>query len=69
MLLFRLGNQVRLVVIETVEIGIYTIIYWCKACIFTIRSHVFIEATFLQYAIESCQIVSVTNQLCNGLLV
>ena len=52
MLDLGLGDEVRLIVVEAVEVGIHTVVHRCKAGIFAIRSHVLAETALLQDAIE-----------------
>ena len=64
-----LGDKIRLVVIEAVEISTHAVVQRCEAGVFAIRSHVLRETAFLQDAVECTQIRSVAQQLSNGLLV
>ena len=52
---FGLGDKVGLIVIETVEIRVHTIVDGCETSIFAIRSHILVELTLLQDAIEGTQ--------------
>ena len=64
-----LRDEVRLVVIETIQIGVHAVVHRCEAGVLSICAHILVEAAFLEDTVEGAQFGAVAQQFGDGLLV
>jgi hypothetical protein len=69
MLYLGFGDEIRLILIKAVNISVDTLVQRGETSIFTISTHILVEAALLENEIESTQLRPFTQQLSNGLIV